>query len=756
MVNGQTRTSDAQTKAPTFTPAGEEDIRQQSIPSFTPIAGRGGGRGRIAPPTGPSVESASQRDARIAEEKARQEQVRVANVQRGIDRLQQRLELGRLGGRQTKLIQDEINTLRQSLVGALQSREKVVSGGQTLLPQLFTARPDEFEQRQIDIIKGIPQTAFFNIRTGKKATLKQQEQLNQQLLSELVIGDQPRLTLKDVEFSGPTRVTTQFKKDIITGELIPLGGPTVIDPKTGKTIPFTDKSISRLAEDRLNEFFSRSDKFIINNADLIPDSVENLALTKVPFSFTDQLKFLFFAPAISTAAAAKGVKAKVVVKPKPKGKTVTLQRVVRGFENEFTKGNVGGINQKLKDLSNVIQGQSNLAKKRIAIENLQKILKELDRKKIIKGFAIDEATGQFNINLLRITPKVEPPTITIDVSEVVSATGKLSRVGDVFGVTKFVSSSRQRNIERVNLAKEKNRIRIENAQKPIGERLSSADVPAILGGTKESEFTGLGLFERSESTLIGKLNTLSSKSPTQQFLRRSINIQTTNINQARLSNVNSAINRLNAQLQRNKLTQQSLTRQIQSPLLATNQLSKQLQLSKQTTLQKSLQKQLLRLRQIQRGIPKGRLKPRFRIPFKPIIPFFGRKKKVKPFVGKVRTKAEKKFDVFVRKKGKDIKIKSFKKSAKAQTFLRKRLSTTLRAGGFIFDKRLGRKIKPKVTTGFRLGKKDPFRLIEKRGRRLDTRREVRKIQEAKRAKKPFKPVKSKMKSTKLIKSRRKK
>ena len=68
---------------------------------------------------------------------------------------------------------------------------------------------------------------------------------------------------------------------------------------------------------------------------------------------------------------------------------------------------------------------------------------------------------------------------------------------------------------------------------------------------------------------------------------------------------------------------------------------------------------------------------------------------------------------------------------KARKRLKRELSLTLRASGFIVDQR-GRKLKPKISKGFRRSKVDPFRIVEKRSRRLDSRTEVKSIQKAKR------------------------
>ena len=95
-------------------------------------------------------------------------------------------------------------------------------------------------------------------------------------------------------------------------------------------------------------------------------------------------------------------------------------------------------------------------------------------------------------------------------------------------------------------------------------------------------------------------------------------------------------------------------------------------------------------------------------------PIPGRKKiKKKPLVP-----AGKRFDVFTRQNKKDIFRKSFGTRALARKNLKKRLTTKLRASGFIVDKQTGKRLKPKVSPGFRVSKVDKFRLVEKRNRRI--------------------------------------
>ncbi len=350
---------------------------------------------------------------------------------------------------------------------------------------------------------------------------------------------------------------------------------------------------------------------------------------------------------------------------------------------------------------------------------------------------------------------------------------------------------------RVEVNQAKNQARIEQAQKPLGQRLAetqAGQVGRAFGAP--SEFAGTGQFEKTEA--VGNRLLQETKTITDQLRQTGLSrFQLTNLrqnmdvlqrqllinksNQA-LQN-NQRVNQLNRQLQQNKQRQDSLTRQLSLTKSAqrTDQLTRQLQqtrvaqdsltrqLSVTQTLQKSLTKQVNRLK-IKQRVRRIVRKPKIPKPF-----IFPKEKKKAVRRLKFIPPKPKKFQVFVKKKGKDVFFKSFKTKRKARVQLKKQLANTLRASGFIFDKNRGVKVKPKVTKGFRLGKKDPFRLVEIRNLRLDSRKEVKQIQKAKKTSNPIKlkknnlvkkikmnkPVKafknkSNFKSSNLIKLKRRK
>jgi hypothetical protein len=89
------------------------------------------------------------------------------------------------------------------------------------------------------------------------------------------------------------------------------------------------------------------------------------------------------------------------------------------------------------------------------------------------------------------------------------------------------------------------------------------------------------------------------------------------------------------------------------------------------------------------------------------------------FSDKKKIEDEEDFGVFVRKKGEDIEIGQFGTIKEAKSKLKSELTETLRASGFITKK--GKPIDfngGTFGTGFRRSKTDPFRIVERKGRRI--------------------------------------
>jgi len=87
----------------------------------------------------------------------------------------------------------------------------------------------------------------------------------------------------------------------------------------------------------------------------------------------------------------------------------------------------------------------------------------------------------------------------------------------------------------------------------------------------------------------------------------------------------------------------------------------------------------------------------------------------------------KQFKVFVRKSGKDVELGEFGTLREAKKSLIGELKSTLRASGFV--KKGGKKVRLNLFgREFRRGKEDPFRVVQRKTKRLGTTPEVREIQ----------------------------
>ena len=212
--------------------------------------------------------------------------------------------------------------------------------------------------------------------------------------------------------------------------------------------------------------------------------------------------------------------------------------------------------------------------------------------------------------------------------------------------------------------------------------------------------------------------------------------------QTRIKTIQNTILKLKQLVQqKRRLRFNSRSVQLTQTQVKTQQRSLQKLIQLQKLGQKLLQKRKQQLRQVQRGITTPRVPPtKITIPVPLIIGETPRAKKV-PAKGSLK-KGD--FNVFVRKKGKDVFLRSFESKKQARKNLKRTLKITLRASGFIADK-ANKKLKPKISPGFRRSKIDPFRIVEIRSKRLSSSKERKDIQIAKRQKKPFKPIKNNFK-----------
>jgi len=162
--------------------------------------------------------------------------------------------------------------------------------------------------------------------------------------------------------------------------------------------------------------------------------------------------------------------------------------------------------------------------------------------------------------------------------------------------------------------------------------------------------------------------------------------------------------------------------QKKEPMVRVKEATAQLEeLSKrQRQLQK--QKQSSILRQVSEKLNIQTKKPVKPTPFIPPIETEGKSK-----LTEEAKKVDDAFKVLVRKKGEDVKIGEFEELSKARKALFGEIRSTLRASGFITKE--GKPVKLKSVFGeFRRGKKEPFRVVQKKTARFGTKPEVKEAQ----------------------------
>ena len=243
---------------------------------------------------------------------------------------------------------------------------------------------------------------------------------------------------------------------------------------------------------------------------------------------------------------------------------------------------------------------------------------------------------------------------------------------------------------------------------------------------KDSIFAGLGryeltspMFQTVSASKSGETIKVYDIPPT--ILSPQLNLQTQEI-QPKI--VDSIISMDTKQIQQTK--QKVIQQTIQEPKQKsiTTQVVKTIQETVQQPIQKPIQKIIQKPITIQKPIQKPitsqlsrqrlRLKQEPKININPII-----LPKSDGIAKRILKKAEggDLFKIFARKEGKDIEIGKASTQQEAFNILKKKLTGTLRASGFV--EKEGKKVSPLSLNGdFRISKVDPFRIVEKKERRL--------------------------------------
>lgn len=427
-------------------------------------------------------------------------------------------------------------------------------------------------------------------------------------------------------------------------------------------------------------------------------------------------EFKRFVKTISDASI-KGKRGQVPIgrkRKRKKGELQLLDDLIDPIEAEELRNVIGEIERRLLN-ERTIEGQ-------------KKIIAELR-----KGIKTPRAEKEFNEFVLSL---VEKNILKVPKVEVAPGVVQKGFVPKTKGFEKMGKLNKKRLTKNII----KNKSRIERSKLPLSERLKIRQqteterlsvAGRIVTTTRFAPISGGAALQQERFRQLQKVNQATSEIEKQRQKIRQLQAQG-----ASQETIQKELQKLKTlQNERQKLR----TKQLQT--LKTKQKTLQKERLKLLLRQKTLQRLSPRLRSLARA--RARKKPRRPRPRKIGIPRFPIPKKKVKKKPKVRLRAPpSEFGIFVRKRGKDIRIGTRKTRPAARKFLKKRLTTTLRASGFITDK-TGKKIRPKITKGFRLSKIDPRRIVEKRGRRLDTKSEVKAIQAAK------------LKSTPMIKLKRK-
>lgn len=259
---------------------------------------------------------------------------------------------------------------------------------------------------------------------------------------------------------------------------------------------------------------------------------------------------------------------------------------------------------------------------------------------------------------------------------------------------------------------------------PTPSPITTTEIPRMVGGLGVTilPYAGIGMYEVTEGVgMMEAPKTITGMTIPPMILK--IKVKEPSIRQEYLFKEKALLKEKQLLIQ--KLSQKEL--QVLKPLTKVQSMIKEKallkakQLTKQAVIQKALQKQLQK--QLTKQILLTKLKTLRQIPIQPSltipkIPTLDISKTLKK-AKKIVTDKEK-FKVFVTKFGKEIEIGEFQTLTEAKSSLVKRLRGTLRAGAYITKDK--KKIKARTLglfgVEFRPSKKDPFKVIERKTRRI--------------------------------------
>lgn len=311
-----------------------------------------------------------------------------------------------VGGAPAGLNQERLQTFKEQF--GIRPNEQIEATSRISPNVTLPPNPIENMSRRIPLNQSVAPTA-----TEMALSRSLPEGIRDQPTLNVARSQTPReIKFSDINFlqSVKTFPTNIVGKDRV--RLDPISGETFFLMPDNSRVPFDpSKSISSYINQKFVKLSKTpylasstakviSDIFSPLGLELSEGEIESALKSPTNFNFADQLKFLFFSPALSTGKA--GVKTKQVVVEESSGGSSSAsgkkaEQILKAFEKAFAEKGQKGINDRLTLLKKTIQAEPNQQLREIANNNFKQFLELLRQRGLIKGFVFDEATGNFQV-----------------------------------------------------------------------------------------------------------------------------------------------------------------------------------------------------------------------------------------------------------------------------------------------------------------------------------------------------------------------
>lgn len=257
----------------------------------------------------------------------------------------------------------------------------------------------KFEEKQATERVGLSREEKTQIRRAEKAQERFEE-------GKIAIIDR---NTKEVRFETRAEFTDRTKGFSATQKFSELFGVKfrsqadkeratniILQPlKSSTTKAEQDKAIRGLRKLGADVTILKDGTVSVDTTDLFPTSRFGNAIV----GFTDALfKFALFEPFLVTGVVKKGQKTVTKQKQVKKISPKTQKDLLRAFEEEFKRGGDVAIRQRLLQLNKQIEKGSGINKV-VARENMGLLLKELQRRDLIKSFVYNSKTGDLGFSV---------------------------------------------------------------------------------------------------------------------------------------------------------------------------------------------------------------------------------------------------------------------------------------------------------------------------------------------------------------------